>query len=220
MAVGCLAAVPAIAEAAIVVTNTATPLSRSVPGGSFTFSVVVTSTGPVTIISLTDDVYGDLATQGTCTTAVGTFLAGEANASYSCSFAGSFFGIAGASQTDTVTARAADVDGNTLTGSDAATVTITPPPTITPPSDLVAPETTITKTKINRAKRRAKFAFISSEPGSTFECKLDKKPLKSCTSPTSYRRLKPGKHKFQVAARDVAGNLDLSPAVKKFKIKG
>ena len=152
-------------------------------------------------------------------TAIGTVLAANAG-SYSCSFVGNFFGNAGASQTDTVTALAVDNDGSTANDTDVATVTITPGPTITPPSDVAAPETTITETKINRAKRRAKFAFISSEPGSTFECKFDKKPVKICTSPTSYKKLKSGKHRFQVAARDVAGNLDLTPAVKKFKIKG
>ena len=50
--------------------------SRPAPGGDFTFNVVVTNTGtePVTITSLTDDVYGNLATRGTCTTAIGTVL--------------------------------------------------------------------------------------------------------------------------------------------------
>jgi hypothetical protein len=31
--------------------------------------------------------------------------------------------------------------------------------------------------------------------------------------------LKRGKHKFQVKARDAAGNLDAFPAIKKFKLK-
>ena len=196
-------------------------MSRPEPGGSFTFNAAVTNTSnePVTITSLTDNVYGNLATQGTCTTALGAVLAANGG-SYTCAFAGSFFGNAGASQTDTVTAVAVDDDGSTANDTDDATVMITPLSTITPPSDVAAPETTITKTKINRAKRRAKFAFISSEPGSTFECKLDKEPLKTCASPITYKKLKPGKHRFQVAARDVAGNLDLTPAVKKFKIKG
>ncbi|CAN5197253.1 hypothetical protein BH18ACT4_BH18ACT4_12470 [soil metagenome] len=59
------------------VVKTADPLELPEPGGLFTFDVVVTnnSVEPVTITSLTDNVYGDIATQGTCTTAVGTVLA-------------------------------------------------------------------------------------------------------------------------------------------------
>jgi hypothetical protein len=88
-----------------------------------------------------------------------------------------------------------------------------------PPPDTTAPQTTITKAKISQSKRKATFKFSSSEPASMFECKLDKKPLKGCTSPKTYKKLKPGKHKFKVVATDKAGNADPTPAVAKFKIK-
>jgi hypothetical protein len=39
-----------------------------------------------------------------------------------------------------------------------------------------------------------------------------------CKSPKTYKNLKPGKHKFQVEARDSQGQVDSSPAVKKFSI--
>lgn len=82
------------------------------------------------------------------------------------------------------------------------------------------PETTITKKpKKKSAKRRATFKFVSSEPDSTFECKLDKKPFKPCTSPQRYKRLKPKRHRFQVRAIDAAGNVDPTPAKAKFRIK-
>ena len=77
-----------------------------------------------------------------------------------------------------------------------------------------------------RARRRkssstkAKFKFSSTEAGSTFQCKLDRKPFKSCRSPKKYSGLKPGKHVFKVRAIDAAGNTDSSPAVKKFKVLG
>jgi hypothetical protein len=81
------------------------------------------------------------------------------------------------------------------------------------------PETTITKgPKQKSDKTKAKFRFESSENGSSFECKLDKKPFKSCSSPRKYKRLKPGKHRFQVAATDRAGNEDKTPARYKFKV--
>jgi hypothetical protein len=85
-------------------------------------------------------------------------------------------------------------------------------------TDTVAPETTITKKpKKKSTKRKAKFKFESSEDGSTFECKLDKKPFKPCASPFK-KKVKPKKHKFKVRAIDAAGNVDPTPAKAKFKV--
>jgi sugar lactone lactonase YvrE len=95
------------------------------------------------------------------------------------------------------------------------------PPVIPPPdpTDTTPPETTIEKgPKKKSTKRKAKFSFSSSEPGSTFECALDKKSFAPCSSPTKVKKLKPKKHKFQVRAIDAAGNPDLTAAVKKFKV--
>jgi hypothetical protein len=114
----CAAAAPTIT-----VTKTASPTSRPAPGGSFDFTVTVTntSTGPVTLTSLTDNIYGDLNGQGNCAT--GAAIA--AGGSYTCTFPGQFTGKAGDSQTDTVTAVAADAGGQTATASGSATVTLT-----------------------------------------------------------------------------------------------
>jgi hypothetical protein len=85
--------------------------------------------------------------------------------------------------------------------------------------DTNAPETTITKHPAKRSdKTKAKFKFTASENGSSFECKLDKKPFKGCSSPQKYKHLKPGKHKFRVRATDSAGNTDATPAKYKFKV--
>ncbi|MCA1683978.1 MAG: hypothetical protein LC708_02470, partial [Actinobacteria bacterium] len=114
----------------ITAVKTPTPLSRPEPGGSFRFDFTVTNTSnePVTVISLVDDVYGDLNGRGTC--AVGAVLA--PGASYSCSFEGNFFGDGGASQTDTITVTAVDDEGTTVTARPEATVRITDvPPTVT-----------------------------------------------------------------------------------------
>jgi len=134
------------------VVKTATPLSRTAPGGSFTFNVVVTNTSfePVTITSLTDDVYGSLNGRGTC--AIGATLA-PGGGTYSCSFAGDFIGAAGASQTDTVSVIGVDNDGTTVTDTDDATVTLTAVPTIrvdksADPSSLPEPGGTFTFTVV------------------------------------------------------------------------
>jgi CSLREA domain-containing protein len=85
--------------------------------------------------------------------------------------------------------------------------------------DTTPPETRITKgPQAKTHSRKAKFKFTSSEAGSSFECKLDRKPFKPCKSPKKYKGLKPGKHVFKVRAIDAAGNVDPTPAKKKFKV--
>jgi hypothetical protein len=82
-----------------------------------------------------------------------------------------------------------------------------------------APNTEITKgPKKKTTKRKAKFKFESTESGSTFECKLDKKPFKPCESPFR-KKVKAGKkHKFKVRAVDADGNVDATPAKLKWKV--
>jgi hypothetical protein len=87
--------------------------------------------------------------------------------------------------------------------------------------DGISPQTKITKgPKAKTHATTVKFKFSSSDAGSTFECKLDKKPFKRCKSPKKYKKLKPGKHVFKVRAVDKAGNVDPTPAKKKFKVLG
>jgi CSLREA domain-containing protein len=87
--------------------------------------------------------------------------------------------------------------------------------------DKTPPQTTIRKGPKKGAKAgTVKFKFVSSEPGSTFQCKLDKRPFKPCKPPKAYKGLKAGKHVFKVWAIDKAGNVDPTPAKKKFKLVG
>jgi hypothetical protein len=120
--------------------------------------------------------------------------------------------------TPTVTPGPSAVATPTVTPGPAAV----PTPTVTPspaPADTKAPKTSLRKASIDQAKRRATFKFGSTEAGSRFLCKLDKKKFKPCTSPKAYTKLKRGKHIFRVKARDRAGNVDATPTVKRFKIK-
>ncbi len=81
------------------------------------------------------------------------------------------------------------------------------------------PQTTITKEPSNRLEEpTAVYRFRSDEPGSTFECKIDKKPFKSCTSPKRLRRLDEGSHSFKVRATDEAGNVDKSADTDRFRV--
>ena len=102
--------------------------------------------------------------------------------------------------------------------SAVPTPTVTPSPTPAP-ADATAPATSLRRAQIDQAKRKATFSFGSGESGSTFSCRLDAKKPRPCTSPKTYKGLRPGKHVFRVKARDRAGNLDATPAVKRFKIK-
>lgn len=89
------------------------------------------------------------------------------------------------------------------------------------PADTTPPQTKITKGAPNKTKKpKLTFKFTSSEPGSTFECKLDKKKFKPCKSPITVKNLRDAKHKFQVRAIDASGNVDPSPAKDKFRVVG
>lgn len=80
------------------------------------------------------------------------------------------------------------------------------------------PETTLKRSMINQKKRSATFTFTSDQPYSFFFCKIDDKKKVGCSSPQTYKKLRPGKHKFSVEAFTDYGG-DGSPARKSFKIK-
>jgi hypothetical protein len=101
----------------------------------------------------------------------------------------------------------------------------TPPPTSSPSptgdgtTDGTPPRTVVGKSPGKRTRRRtAKFTFTSSEAGSTFRCKLDAQKLTKCRSPMVYKHLKPGKHSFTIEAIDPAGNVDPTPAKKRWTV--
>ena len=82
------------------------------------------------------------------------------------------------------------------------------------------PETVIKKgPKRRTSSRKAKITFKSDEPGSTFECKLDGKKFKPCRSPRKLKKLDAERHKFQVRAVDPVGNVDSSPAKKRWLVR-
>jgi hypothetical protein len=109
-----------------------------------------------------------------------------------------------------------------LNGGSSGTVALAVTCVADPVPDTTPPETTITKgpkkrLTITSARVRVKFAFASSEPGSTFQCKLDKGAFRACSSPKAYK-VKPGRHTFRVRAIDAAGNVDETPAVRKVRV--
>lgn len=116
--------------------------------------------------------------------------------------------------------------GSGCSGAATCAVTIDADKTVTATftangSAPTPPDTEITKAKIGKKKHKAKFEFTGSggAPPLSFECKLDDKEFEPCSPPSSYKHLKPGKHTFQVRAKDAGGRLDPTPATQDFKIK-
>ena len=89
--------------------------------------------------------------------------------------------------------------------------------------DCASPNTSAGKAKVRRARRRAKrrarVSFTSTDPNSTFQCKLDAGAFKACPATMVFRRLKLGRHTFVVRARDAFGNADQTPATGSFRVR-
>jgi hypothetical protein len=80
-------------------------------------------------------------------------------------------------------------------------------------TDTTPPDTSITSAPADGSPAgAASFSFTSTEPGSTFQCKLDAATYAGCTSPTTYPSVTAGSHTFSARAIDPAGNVDQSPA--------
>lgn len=83
---------------------------------------------------------------------------------------------------------------------------------------VTVPGTKITKGPPKKtSKTTVTFKFKATVGGSTFECKLDKGKFKKCSSPKTYKKLKPGKHVFQVRASK-GGKADPTPAKRTFQV--
>ncbi|NNL70140.1 MAG: DUF11 domain-containing protein [Acidimicrobiia bacterium] len=111
----------------LAVTKTAAPSVVPATGAPVVFTVRVdnTSVEPITLTSLSDSIYGDIAdalnpafTSTTCSLPQAIGVSGF----YQCTFTAVVSGSPGGSELDTVTATAADDEGNTAMGSDDATV--------------------------------------------------------------------------------------------------
>ena len=92
-----------------------------------------------------------------------------------------------------------------------------------PPPDLTPPRTRITAhppglLRPRHLPRRVAFRFASSESGSRFLCRLDRRAYASCRPPRAYA-VGLGLHVFRVFAVDSAGNRDATPALFRFRLR-
>jgi CSLREA domain-containing protein len=141
-----------------------------------------------------------------------TFSSNEAGSTYECSLDNAAFAACTSPQaytslsvgSHTFRVRAIDAAGNVDTTPATHSWTIL--------SDTTAPNTTL-------ASGGPPFSFTSSESNSTFECSLDGSPWTSCTSPHALSGLPAGSHTFRVRARDLAGNVDGTPASRTWTVQ-
>jgi hypothetical protein len=118
---------------------------------------------------------------------------------------------------------ATDAAGFTTTGPDVGFTTLAAPLPLPPATKPKKPKTTLSNAKIDAEKGIATFKFKASGQSTGFRCALAKKhkkakfKFKKCSSPKTYKKLKPGKYTFEVRAVGPGGT-DPSPAKKKFTI--
>jgi hypothetical protein len=118
----------------------------------------------------------------------------------------------------TFSVRATDAAGNV--DPTPATQTWTVEAIAPPPPDTTAPDTAIASGPSgSTTSTEAAFGFTSSEPGSSFACKLDGGSWASCASPKSFTGLTVGSHAFSVRATDAAGNVDATPATQSWTVE-
>ncbi|HHB90107.1 MAG TPA: hypothetical protein ENK60_02230 [Anaerolineae bacterium] len=96
------------------------------PGGPVTFTIRIENTSgsyAIPIHTLEDTIYGDLNGQGTCSIPQTIPPGGT----YECQFPGSVTGVAGDSETNTVTVIGEDPDGYDMSDADSETINIISP---------------------------------------------------------------------------------------------
>ena len=85
------------------------------------------------------------------------------------------------------------------------------------PAPQANPETTITKAPPNKtSKKSVRFEFVSSKDGSTFTCRIDKKPPRPCKSGEKFKVRQKGKHSISIVA-SIFGLTEPTAEVDRFK---
>jgi hypothetical protein len=103
------------------------------------------------------------------------------------------------------TLSATAVDASSNTSACSAPITYT--------EDSRPPRTIINRLHFNRAKGTVTPVFSSDEPYTTFECHWTRWG-RCLPGQRSWHIRRPGRRYFRVRARDAAGNVDPTPAVK------
>ncbi len=178
---------------------------------SYTFTVDVSP--PETTIATGPD-----AVVNTPTSAF-TFTSDDAAATFECSIDGAAYSACPASYTSpslpdgshTLSVRAVDAAGNV----DPSPATRTWVIDTNPPETVIATGPAEGSTV---ASSNVTFTFTSPEAGVTFECKVDGGAFAACPATFTLSGLAMGPHSLEVRAKDAAGNVDPSPATRKWTV--
>ena len=200
----------------------ASPASQSftVEGGAPPARPVITTTNPASPANNNSPfVKGTLPSSGTLGD-VRIYTNGNCNGAQALKRAAAKFTSTGiptpvpADQTTTLTANVV-IDGTISACSEPFTYV----------EDSTDPQTTIDSGPSgSTADATPTFAFSSSEPGSSFQCRFDSAAFGPCSGPgnthTAANDLAAGSHVFEVRATDAAHNTDASPASQSFSVAG
>jgi hypothetical protein len=118
----------------------------------------------------------------------------------SCTSPKTYAGLAQGSHT--IEVRAVDLAGNADSTPASYTWTV----------DTLAPETVVDSGPAGPTSDSTPTFSFSSEPGASFQCRVDSGAFAACSSPHTTAVLGDAAHTFEVRASDAAGNRDASPA--------
>ena len=140
-----------------------------------------------------------------------TFTSADPGASFACSLDGA--GVAPCSSPQAYSGVSDGAHTFRVEAVDAATNVDPTPASAGFTVDTAPPRTTLEPgPKRIRKGKNARFRFSSSEPGSSFECRLVGERFAPCASPMKLIKPRKGRHIFEARATDVAANVDPTPA--------
>ncbi|HEX6206540.1 MAG TPA: hypothetical protein VFZ29_12110 [Solirubrobacterales bacterium] len=87
--------------------------------------------------------------------------------------------------------------------------------------EYLLPRTRITFAPASKTRSRSpvfRFTDSTGQTGTTFQCKVDRKPWRGCSSPLRLKRLARGKHVLQIKAVNAAGEMEPKPVKRAFKV--
>ncbi len=87
--------------------------------------------------------------------------------------------------------------------------------------EYLLPRTRITFAPASRTRSRSpifRFTDSTGQSGTTFQCKVDRKPWRRCSSPLRLKRLNRGKHVLEIKATNAAGDIEPKPVRRAFKV--
>jgi sugar lactone lactonase YvrE len=145
-----------------------------------------------------------------------TFSSSEAGSDFRCRVDANPYAACGSPHTTaqladgshTFEVRAIDPAGNTDPSPSSRTFTV----------DATPPQTTIDSGPSGTTNDSTPSFVFSSEPGASFQCRVDSGSYAACSSPQTTAALADGPHTFQVRATDTVGNTDPTAASRTFTV--